>query len=331
MSNSGRAYNVGWEEGTVSQKLLASWLLLIALTVFAGGLLIVGVGATRAQTETERYYNETGHSVRGPFLAFFDSHGGLAIFGYPVTEEFVKNGLLVQYFQRVRFEWHPDNPAGFQVQLSLLGDQLGYAGRVPAAPAGGPTCQFFPETQHSVCGAFLTFFRQKGGIDVFGYPIGEWDKSRDRLVQPFQRARMEWYPEKPDGQKVQLTDLGLQAFDYFKESRNRLGPAAPYSVTQVKLRASVKLPVTGLSGAQTVYAVVTDQQNKAITGAFVTVVVHLPNNDRTISLPPTDERGRAAANFTFEMARIGETVTLDASVTYENLTTTTRTSFLPWR
>lgn len=306
--------------------------LQLGILALAAAVLIVAVGVTRAQSQTtERYYNETGHSVRGPFLAFFDAHGGLDIFGYPITEEFVKDGLLVQYFQRARFEWHPDNPADFRVELSLLGDQLGLGGPTPATPANLPGCQYFPETQHSVCGAFLTYFREHGGLDVFGYPISEWDKKHDRLVQAFQRARMEWYPEKPAGQKVQLANLGLAAFDYFKEDPNRTPPAAPYTVTQVKLRASVKQPVTGNNGTQTIYAVVTDQQNKAITGAQVTAVVHLPTGDVIQKLPLTDERGRASVAFKFENATVGQTIAIDATVTYETFTTSTRTSFLPWR
>lgn len=315
----------------MGKKLLTSWHIPLTLGVFAATLLVMAVGASRAQTGTERYYNETGHSISGPFLVFFDSHGGLSIFGYPITEPFVKNGLLVQYFQHARFEWHPNNPKDFQVQLSLLGDMLGYAGQPAAGPVLSPNCQYFPETQHSVCGAFLTFFRQNGGLDVFGYPIGEWDKSRDRLVQPFQRARMEWYPEKPEGQKVQLTDLGLQAFDYFREDNDRRDIARPVTVTQVSVRASVKLPVTGLDGAQTVYAVVTDQLSRPLPGAQVTVVVHLPGGDQVITLPLTDEKGRASANFTFQGARLGETVAIEASADYLNLTSNTRTSFLPWR
>lgn len=325
-------YNVIWESGTVSQFWRQHRYLQLGLLGIAATLLVIAVGATRAQSQTtERYYNETGHSVRGPFLAFFDAHGGLDIFGYPITEEFVKDGLLVQYFQRARFEWHPNNPADFRVELSLLGDQLNLGGPIPDARANLPGCQYFPETQHSVCGAFLTYFRDHGGLDVFGYPISEWDKKHDRLMQAFQRARMEWYPEKPAGQKVQLANLGLAAFEFFKEDPNRTPPAAPYTVTSIKLRASVKQPVTGNSGKQTIYAVVTDQQNKAITGADVVAVVHLPTGDIIQHLPPTDDRGRASIQFDFQNVPVGETINIEATVTFETFTSNTRTSFLPWR
>ena len=71
-----------------------------------------------------RYFPETRHSVRGHFLAYFDRNGGLYSFGYPISEPFDEHGLLVQYFQRARFEYHPENPLQYRVQLGLLGDEL---------------------------------------------------------------------------------------------------------------------------------------------------------------------------------------------------------------
>jgi hypothetical protein len=49
----------------------------------------------------------------------------LAIFGYPISEPIQENGLLVQYFQRNRFEYHPQNAnSRFDVLLGLLGTDL---------------------------------------------------------------------------------------------------------------------------------------------------------------------------------------------------------------
>ncbi|MBX6341055.1 MAG: hypothetical protein IRY97_01245 [Thermomicrobiaceae bacterium] len=45
----------------------------------------------------------------------------LALFGYPISEEFQQNGVTVQYFERARFEWHPENPDPYKVLLGLLG------------------------------------------------------------------------------------------------------------------------------------------------------------------------------------------------------------------
>ena len=42
----------------------------------------------------------------------------------PLTDAFDEQGRLVQYFERSRFESHPNNPPDFQVQHGLLGREL---------------------------------------------------------------------------------------------------------------------------------------------------------------------------------------------------------------
>ena len=62
--------------------------------------------------------SETGQDVAGPFLTYFDRYGGLAQFGYPLTQVRWENNYQVQYFERQRFEYHPDK-AGTALRSSL--------------------------------------------------------------------------------------------------------------------------------------------------------------------------------------------------------------------
>ncbi len=75
-----------------------------------------------------RYFAETGHSLCPPFRAYWERNGGLALFGFPISEprdEDVGGGLRrVQYFERNRFEEHPDQSAAYRVQLGRLGVEL---------------------------------------------------------------------------------------------------------------------------------------------------------------------------------------------------------------
>ncbi|MBP1467930.1 cellulase family glycosylhydrolase [Candidatus Chloroploca sp. M-50] len=76
-----------------------------------------------------RYFPETRHSLCPPFRAYWERNGGLATFGFPISEpanETVENGrtLSVQYFERARFEDHPDLSSANRVQLSRLGVRL---------------------------------------------------------------------------------------------------------------------------------------------------------------------------------------------------------------
>ena len=77
-----------------------------------------------AQAESGRYYSETGHTLAAEFVDYFDSHGGLELLGYPITDAFVDpwTGLLIQYTQNSRLELYPDPDSGtMRVRLKELG------------------------------------------------------------------------------------------------------------------------------------------------------------------------------------------------------------------
>jgi hypothetical protein len=76
-------------------------------------------------------------------------------------------------------------------------------------------CRFFPETHHSVCHGFLTFWQTHGGMELFGLPLTEERteviEGRALTVQYFERARFEFHPELiGTGDEVLLSDLGRQ-------------------------------------------------------------------------------------------------------------------------
>jgi hypothetical protein len=76
-----------------------------------------------------RYFAETGHTLCPPFRAYWERNGGLALFGYPISqpfEEVLGDGVTrtVQYFERNRFEYHPEQPQQYRVQLGRLGAEL---------------------------------------------------------------------------------------------------------------------------------------------------------------------------------------------------------------
>lgn len=55
------------------------------------------------------------------FRDFFEEHGGLAQFGYPISNFEIHHRRVVQYFQNARFEWHPELPKDQHVLLGDLG------------------------------------------------------------------------------------------------------------------------------------------------------------------------------------------------------------------
>lgn len=312
------------------------WCLQAGAMIIASVLLLAVVSASSAQGLVERHFDETGHTVRGRFLTFFDKYGGIAIFGYPITDEFIdpRSQRLVQYFQRARFEWNPNNPERYQVQLGLLGDELKLGqprltlSQIPSST--NPSCYYFPQTGHAVCNAFLDYFRANGGLDVFGYPITEFKIENERIVQVFQRARMQWHPELAPGQKVQLTMLGSLAFDLHKLDSKLKQPAVIRSVTRLNVRASVGDSVSQRSGIQPIYIFVTDQHGKALESVLVTAVVHFASGNQSFTFPYTNARGMTQIDIPFGQSKAGSQVSIDITATYRNLIQQTRTSFLPW-
>ncbi|MFL5734587.1 MAG: hypothetical protein ACJ78Q_15495 [Chloroflexia bacterium] len=168
-----------------------------------------------------RYFYQTAHFLRGPFLAYWESHGATPVFGLPVTEALNEEGLIVQYLERARFEWHPENPdPRNQVLLSRLGVIMTESrGLMFDSLPGGentPVSAFFPETGHNLANAFLTYWLHNGGLAVFGYPISEEiaetspTDGKTYTVQYFERNRFEWHPENPPAYNVQLGLLGIE-------------------------------------------------------------------------------------------------------------------------
>ena len=176
------------------------------------------------------FFSQTGHhlSNRAGFLDFWRANGQVLIFGYPITEEIIEQGRIVQYFERARFEYHPELAGTmWEVQLSLLGRELTASRNL--APVAEPQngSRFFPETGHTLAGEFRSYWERRGGLRIFGYPISEELEEDGRIVQYFERARLEYDPndmpafyrdmERANGialntlHEVVVSDLGRQA------------------------------------------------------------------------------------------------------------------------
>src|SRR3954453_6320486 len=157
-------------------KLLYSILLLtLVIAELPGG--VVPNNAVAAATPTsavrlsggEKCFAATGKCMHGIFLGYWQSRGGLAQFGYPVTDELTEDGRTVQYTERARFEWHPEFRATpNEVLLSLLGVQLA-SGRSDApfrkAASGAPG--LVQQTGHTLREPFDAYWQRNGGLPVF--------------------------------------------------------------------------------------------------------------------------------------------------------------------
>jgi VanW like protein len=187
------------------------------------------------------FFPETGHNVGLAIKRFYDTHGGLDIFGLPLTEVFDEDGLKVQYFERARFELHPELPPEFYVSLTLLGrhftESRGEPGFQWIASNPGGDRTFFPESGHTLGGAFRGFWQGRGGLSAFGYPIseelGEVNQQDGQFytVQYFERARFEYHPQNAGTPyEVLLGQLGRQFLNERPAAQAATAPAPPLAL-----------------------------------------------------------------------------------------------------
>ncbi|MEI6043058.1 MAG: hypothetical protein WCS37_01585 [Chloroflexota bacterium] len=172
------------------------------------------------------YFKETGHNLSNTFKKYWEEHGGLWLYGFPISEEFQEGDNIVQYFERNRFEYHPEAKGTiYEVQLGLLGLNV-TAGRKesgdpPFQPIDAETLaadsNYFRETSHSLGGSFRNYWQKYGGLAQFGFPISEeftelnQADGKTYTVQYFERARFEYHTEAKDTpNEVMLGLLGNQ-------------------------------------------------------------------------------------------------------------------------
>jgi lysophospholipase L1-like esterase len=214
----------------------------LAIFVFLMLALLTPAAARPAIAQEPRCFPETGFCIEGRFRAYWEQNGGLPVFGYPITparQEINRDtgqSYLTQWFERNRFELHPENAPPYDVLLGRLSDErLRQSGidwnTFPREQGLRQGCLWFEQTGRNVCNqagnlGFLSFWRGRGlqdnrldayarSLALFGLPLTEprpeTNASGDLvLTQWFERARFEWHPDKPDEYKVLLGLLGSE-------------------------------------------------------------------------------------------------------------------------
>jgi len=306
--------------------------------IFAICLLSASWGSANAQTQgtTFKYFSETGHNVKGDFFKYYNSNpNAIFLYGYPITEEFIsKDGKTVQYFQRARFELRSDMPEGQRVQLTALG-QLTFTSTGPLSVSNTFACRLYAETGYSVCFAFREFLDQYGGVAQFGYPISNFEYHENKIVQYFQKARLEWQPWKNEGQRVVVSDLGRMYFDKIGEDPGLLASVKPIDnslqiATSLQVRAFAWKAVTLATDNQSIFVIVQDQNLQPVANSYCAAVVHWPDGHNETTNITTNANGVGIISFTFSNQPYGSLIYTDVTCSSNALNATTTTSFRIW-
>ncbi|MEA2573745.1 MAG: hypothetical protein QOH93_1043 [Chloroflexia bacterium] len=226
---------------------IASFVLALVTLVAASQYASGSVASPTTQADS-RTFPETGHTVKGKFLKYWDEHGGLAQQGYPISEEMQEQSEVdgktytVQYFERAVFELHSENQSPNDVLLSLLGVFLykqkygDNTGAPSQTPSTAPDAVKFAETGKLVGGKFLAYWKGHGGLAQQGLPISDEFQERSDLdgktytVQYFERAVFELHPDNAGTPyEVLLSQLGT--FRYKLQYETLQATVTPYPTT----------------------------------------------------------------------------------------------------
>ncbi|HEX8598732.1 MAG TPA: kelch repeat-containing protein [Chloroflexia bacterium] len=221
---------------------LSSFTILALLIALAPSYYATGQG-------TSQTFSETGKTVKGRFLEYWQQNGGLPQQGYPITDEMQERSntdgktYTVQYFERAVFEAHTENQHPDDVLLSLLGvfeykDKYGTAGAPGQKASTAAGARKFSETGKTVGGKFLDYWNKNGGLAQQGFPLTEEFtevsvlNDKPYTVQYFERAVFELHPENQAPFDVLLSQLGTFRYQarYGAASAGKVAPTASMSV-----------------------------------------------------------------------------------------------------
>jgi hypothetical protein len=198
-------------------------------------------------------------------------------------------------------------------------------------------CQVFPDSglPFSVCYAFLDFFEEHGGVSQFGYPISNFENRDDLIVQYFQKARFEWHPELPSGNRVILSNLGSEYFKKVGENPDllmpQLGDNIPQSILALHVTPFPVYAVVPRISKQTMYIVVQDQNHRPLPGVIVNMTVKPPGVEKDTQpfSAVTNKAGIAKITFdiNYEYTGLAE---VRVTAIHENLVKKVISSFWVW-
>lgn len=237
------------KERRVIRLLLA---VMVALVVSSGSVSTVGAQAPTAPApQGSLEFPETGQWLAGAFKTYWEQHGGLAQFGYPISPPLrAPDGKTIQWLERARFEFHGNLPAGRRVLLGLLAREVTAARGAEAAFQRLPDTgdgSWFEQTGHTLRGGFRAHWEATGGLPVYGFPISEEFEEQNPadgkryVVQYFERNRFEFHPEHSGTAfEIQLGLLGRQLYTgggtVVNAVPDDLPPPPPLTVEEVERR-----------------------------------------------------------------------------------------------
>jgi hypothetical protein len=168
-----------------------------------------------------RDFPQTEHKVCYAFLQFFEAKGGVEQFGYPISNFELHDERIVQYFERTRFEWHPELPTGHRVILANLGRQyFDLRGENPV--------RLFPSRDAMLIQSIISL--KVRAFPKFAVTGSNWDQTiyiivQDQKMLPVADAQITLVVQWPSGKETRYhvpsptDELGITRFTFPYKSR----------------------------------------------------------------------------------------------------------------
>ena len=239
------------------------------LTIGALVILVIGTmpAAPTTYAQAKQCFVETNQCIEGRFLEYWQQSGGLSVFGFPIgaaqneTNRDTGKVYLTQWFERNRFELHPENARPYDVLLGRLGEDTlitqGRDWRNEYTPPTQPLlagCEAISTGDRifTLCPPFRDYYRSHGlefdgrpgyepneSLALFGLPLTqprtETNSSGDTvLTQWFERARMEYHPNNPVPYTVLLGLLGNEI-----KGRTQPSPSLKAAITFIRADGTI--------------------------------------------------------------------------------------------
>ena len=312
----------------------------LGIAIFLGFIMVLEpIALASGQGSSDaRYFPETGHTVRGDFLTFYESSPDVAmLLGYPITEAIDTNGVVTQYFQRAVLQQGPQDAQPRPQNIGqLLWEKLQAQNQRRPIASGISISNCDDSLAYPVCGEFLTFYRRYKGF--LGAPVGPAVMENGEMVQYFVTMRLVWR-----NGRVVPSEAGEYYFELFEPNKLLRLPTTPgnalprsNAIIRVRAKVAVKTSIVSPNDEQVLYVRAVDQIGQPLSQAVVSVeIIQLTERGNvSVNLPVTqqtfytDNEGGVAIAFAVPDSIGPFAVRVDVS--YQGKQTTVQTTFLVW-
>jgi D-alanyl-D-alanine carboxypeptidase len=151
------------------------------------------------------YSAATGHHLTGAFLIVWRARGGMTTFGEPLSEATPDaTGRWAQVTERALLTLPPGADPGRLGNAALvvieplghelIADRLDEPAFQPVPEPHASRAAWFPATGHTLANGFLAHWQAHDGATTLGPPLSEEYEEAGRIVQWFERGRLDYDP-----------------------------------------------------------------------------------------------------------------------------------------